>query len=66
MNQKHAGISSMNGNTLWHTNSEGLYWCGHWYERTPLQLLNECETTILDLLKDYPELRQIKEEQNNV
>jgi hypothetical protein len=61
MNQKHAGISSMNGDTLWHTDSKGLYWCGQWYERTPLQLLNECETTILDLLKDYPELRQIKD-----
>lgn len=43
-------------NKLWATDSEGLYWCGSWYHRTPLELLNECTSTIRDLLLNHPEL----------
>ena len=41
---------------LWVSDSDGKYWCGHWYHRTPKQLLDECTTTIRDLLLQHPEL----------
>lgn len=45
------------GDGLWHTDSEGKYWCGNWYYRTPKQLLEECRSTIADLLVNHPELK---------
>lgn len=59
MKQLHAGVSSLDGDTLWHTDDNGLYWCGHWHHRTPTQLLNECRTTIDDLLRSHPELQYV-------
>jgi hypothetical protein len=41
---------------LWHLDDNGLYWCGDWYHRTPKQLLDECTTTIRDLIMNHPEL----------
>lgn len=56
--QLHAGRRNgrKGGETLWHTNSDGKYWCGSWHKRTPLGLLKECKSTIQDLLKHHPEL----------
>ena len=46
---------------VWYTNSNGLYWCGNWYSRTPKELLIECQTTIRDLLNNHPELKEFAE-----
>jgi len=56
--QLHAGNKAEKGKKekLWHTDTDGLYWCGSWYHRTPEQLLKECKSTIKDLLKLHPEL----------
>ena len=54
--QLHAGTSSLNGEALWDTDSEGKYWCGHCHHRTPKQLLDECRTTIEDLKRNHPDL----------
>lgn len=54
-NQLHAGIRE-DGDSLWHTDSKGLYWSGYVGHRTPSQLLNECITTIKDLMVNHPEL----------
>jgi hypothetical protein len=51
-----ANIPKHGRGKLWHTNSDGLYWCGSWYHRSPLELLRECESTVADLLKNHPEL----------
>jgi hypothetical protein len=51
-----AGRDAENGNSLWHTDDKGNYWCGHWYNRTPEQLLKECQSTIHDLITNHPEL----------
>lgn len=53
--QKKTKIKGMTDN-LWHTDSNGNYWCGNWYNRTPKQLLEECKTTIADLITNHPEL----------
>lgn len=58
-NQLHAGTSSNDGHALWHTDSEGRYWCGQWHYRTPEELLLECQTTICDLIKNHPRLRRL-------
>jgi len=58
-NQLHAGTSSKDGHALWHTDSEGRYWCGQWHYRTPEELLLECQTTICDLIKNHPRLRRL-------
>lgn len=42
--------------SIWHLNSEGVYWSGDWSHRTPQELLNECTSTIRDLLLNHPEL----------
>ena len=49
------------GNGLWH--SHGMYyhkpdtfWCGNWGDRTPEELIRECETTLEDLKTYFPEL----------
>lgn len=56
--QLHAGNSTLDRDkSLWHTDSDGKYWCGHWHHRTPLQLLHECQTTIADLVENHPELK---------
>ena len=62
-NQLHAGDNirynpngKFSNDKLWHTNSEGKYWCGNWYSRTPSELLEECTTTIRDLLLNHPDL----------
>jgi hypothetical protein len=41
---------------LFHTDSVGKYWCGYTHSRTPLELLNECQSTIEDLVKNHPHL----------
>jgi hypothetical protein len=41
---------------VWHTDSKGLYWCGNWYHRTPRELLDECTSTIRDLILNHPDL----------
>jgi hypothetical protein len=61
MEQLHAGNKSNNNdiypmNKLWHTNSNGLYWCGDLHSRTPLELLQECKSTIADLIINHSEL----------
>ena len=58
-NQLHVGISTLHKDkieSLWHTDSEGKYWCGCWHHRTPKELLDECTSTIRDLLLNHPEL----------
>lgn len=59
LNAGKAGQSIYKGypmNALWHTDSKSLYWCGNWYHRTPLELLKECQATIVDLIQNHPEL----------
>jgi hypothetical protein len=43
---------------LWHTDSDGNYWMGYLYHRTPKQLLQECLTTIRDLLINHPGIEE--------
>jgi hypothetical protein len=45
-----------NGRKLWHTDTEGKYWSGDMHHREPQQLLDECWSTIRDLLRRHPEL----------
>ena len=54
--QLHAGRSAINGSDIWHTDTDGNYWSGNLYHRTPEQLLLECLTIIADLFKNHPEL----------
>ena len=54
--QVHAGISERDGGPVWHTDGKGNYWCGDWSHRTPRELMNECLTTMRDLLLNHPEL----------
>ncbi len=54
--QIHAGYSEKRKSTIWHTDSKGEYWCGDWHHRTPSELLEECKSTIIDLLINHPEL----------
>jgi hypothetical protein len=58
-NQKHAGISCHLGAPLWNTDADGNYWCGDWSHRTPDELLQECITTIHDLLGNHPHLKKL-------
>ena len=58
--QLHVGVSALNGGGLYHTDTKGLYWCGHTHHRTPRELLVECQTTILDLIKNHPDILDIK------
>lgn len=52
------------GKGLWHSwgrdihNSKksNTYWCGHWGNRTPEELLSECESVISDMRLYHPEL----------
>ncbi len=37
------------GDRVWHTNSEGTFWCGDWRSRTPAELERECLSTVKDL-----------------
>ena len=54
--QLHAGTHS-DGRNLWHSDDEGkTYWRGNWGKCTPAQLLNECVTTMRDLLVQHPDL----------
>jgi hypothetical protein len=50
------GRMSASGNTIWHTDSEGLYWIGYLYHRTPEELYKESLSVIADLLRNHPEL----------
>ena len=55
--QLHAGILQKGkSSSVWHTDSEGNYWCGQHYSRTPRQLLAECLTTMSDLLVNHPDI----------
>jgi hypothetical protein len=63
--QLHAGTvhgsKTSDGTSLWHTgkrDGKAGYWCGNWHYRTPQELLAECESTIADLLKNHPDLKQ--------
>jgi len=54
--QLHAGRNK-DGKPIWHMwVIDGDYFSGKWGNRTPRELLNECRTTIADLLKNHPEL----------
>lgn len=46
--QHHAGRNHK-GDRVWHTNSEGTFWCGDWRNRTPAELERECLSTVKDL-----------------
>lgn len=47
------------GKSIWHfREGDKKYWSGAWYDRTPTQLLRECQTTIKDLYKNHPELKE--------
>lgn len=48
------------GNAIWHTDTEGRYWIGNMYHRTPRQLFHESLSVIVDLLKNHPELAEDK------
>lgn len=49
------------GKAIWHLKQDGKhYWSGLWHDRTPKQLLKECQTTIKDLYKNHPELKEGK------
>jgi hypothetical protein len=56
--QLHVGKDGRGGKRgkIWHTDSNGLYWMGDVYHRTPKQLLQECLSTIRDLLINHPDL----------
>ena len=48
--QLHAGRDARkNVGSIWHTDCDGLFWCGDWYHRTPAQLERECISVIKDL-----------------
>jgi hypothetical protein len=49
------------GEGLWHSHGKhyhkpDTYWCGSWGDRTPEELLLECESTLADLHRYHPEL----------
>lgn len=55
--QIHIGkLGKDENDTLWHSDSEGNYWCGNWYHRTPKQLKIEAESVLEDLKFLYPKL----------
>lgn len=59
--QLHAGDDARNTKKVWHTgmdhqSGKQRYWCGHWYYRTPEELMAECASTIQDLLIHHPQL----------
>jgi hypothetical protein len=49
------------GSGLWHSHGKhyhkpDTYWCGNWGDRTPEELLSECESVITDMRLYHPEL----------
>lgn len=55
-NQLHVGEDqTKTDKAVWHTDTDGKYWCGLWYHRTPEQLFNECMTTLRDLMINHPD-----------
>ena len=45
------------GRAVWHLREDGkTYWCGLWHDRTPRQLFKECQTILLDLARNHPDL----------
>jgi hypothetical protein len=49
------------GDGLWHSHGKhyhkpDTYWCGNWGDRTPEELLSECESVIADMRLYHPEL----------
>ena len=46
-----------NMSTVWHTNVNGHYCIGDLYPRTPRQLLQECLSTVQDLLVNHPGMK---------
>ena len=52
--QLNAGTQKDGVRKIWHTDSNGEYWMGNLYHRTPKQLLRECLSTIRDLLINHP------------
>ncbi len=57
--QLHAGYTAKadyRGNldsALWHTDTDGLFWCGSWYARTPAQLEKEALSTLAHVRQIY-------------
>jgi len=54
-NQFHAG-TTLDGDDVWHTDSDGLWWSGNHGHRTTEALYSECLTTLAELLQHYPNL----------
>ncbi|MCK9556319.1 hypothetical protein M0R36_11010 [bacterium] len=50
----------VDNNAAWHSrdypDGKITYWCGSWGERTPKELLKECQSIIIDLLIQHPDL----------
>ena len=49
------------GDGLWHSHGKhyhrpDTYWCGNWGDRTPEELLSECESVIADMRLYHPDL----------
>lgn len=57
------GKAASDGDGLWHSHGKyyhnpNTYWCGGWGDRTPEELLSECQSIIADMRIYHPELFQ--------
>lgn len=59
--QVHAG-TSRHGKRLWHSGSDFKMWSGDAGKRTPGELYEECKSTMRDLERLYPSLREADDE----
>ncbi len=59
--QLHAGDGHFG--KIWHTSRDGTYWTGDMSHSTAAELLQECMSTMRDLLLDHPELTNKPEEE---